>query len=46
MKELCVGDGETSYYLSCLGTEKDSLTWKHEEFESDIKRNAAVPKVI
>lgn len=37
MKELCVEDDETSYYLPSLSTGKDYLKWKHEEFESDIK---------
>lgn len=46
MKEFCVGDGEISYYFFCLGIEKDSLIWKYEEFELDIKRNVVVLKVI
>lgn len=45
VKELCVEDGESSYYLPSLGAEKDYLKWKHEEFESDIKWNSPVPKV-
>lgn len=30
MKELSVGDGESSYCLPSLGEEKDCLKWKHE----------------
>ena len=37
MKELYVGDGETSHCLPSLRAEKGCLKWKHEEFKSDTK---------
>lgn len=45
MKELCVGDVRPAIVCPPWEQKKHSLEWKDEEFESDIKRNALVPKV-